>query len=451
MALNVIMIGASRSGKTSILASMLNNVRESRGESRISRYFHIDDKSDYSGLEPERECKVNLQEIVDEMKDMLKVQVEGRYVPKMAALMGTQDSFKYKIDVNYKLNGIKSGTPMSIVFNDIPGERCTDSNYGFIQDEVKKSQILIVAVDVPSLMCAKERNLESLNTVMNCTNAVYNALQDLGTGCYDEISNEAERNRKLVELLRMVIFVPIKCEYWMQNGQMDTVIDEIKRVYGRELEICRNFENIQVMVLPIETIGSCLFDHYSEDENSLILKYGTPPTSSMYVVEDTIEGKKSVRCEQIAEGQVRLKNGVIYDLRSDDELISGRERGHHPYCYDRRKLIPYTWFKANSSEFKPKYCELLFCRILKFSIMDLVKRTGHSPHEAFDDANKWWEIIFRIPDFISRVFAGERAAYSDVKQARSFQHNIKEIERERILDENHITYLVNKENGVTII
>lgn len=451
MALNVIMIGASRSGKTSILASMLNNVRDSRSECKVNNYFFIDDKSDYDGLETEMLCKVNLQENIDGMKDMLKVQVDGHYVPKMAALMGTQANFRYKMDVNYKLNGIKSGKTLSIVFNDIPGEFCTDTNYDLIVDEVKKSQILIVAVDVPCLMYAKERGLDSLNTVMNCTNAVYNALQDLGTGCYDEISNELERNRKLTELLRMVIFVPIKCEYWMQNGQMADVIKEIKRVYDRELEICRNFENIQAMVLPIETIGTCLFDHFSDEENSLILKYGIPPTSKNYVDEDVIDGKKAVRCEQIAEGQVRLKNGVIYDLRPDDKLISARERKVHPYCYERGKLIPYTWFKANSKRFEPKYCELLFSRILKFSIMDLAKRTGHSPREAFDDANKWWEIILRIPDFFSRWFSGDRAAYSDVEQVRNFRRNIKEIERQGVLDENHITYLVNKENGIGLI
>lgn len=451
MALNVIMIGASRSGKTSILASMLNNVRDCRSESKVNNYFFVDDRTDYDGLEPEMLCKVDLQENIDGMKDMLKVQVDGHYVPKMAALMGTQDNFRYKMDVNYKLNGIKSGKTLSIVFNDIPGENCTDRNYALIEDEVKKSQILIVAVDVPSLMYAKESGLESLNTVMNCTNAVYNALQDLGTGCYDEISNESERNQKLVELLRMVIFVPIKCEYWMQNGQMDDVIDEIKRVYDRELEVCRNFENIQAMVLPIETIGTCLFDHFSDEGNSMILKYGIPPTSKNYVAEDVIEGKKTVRCEQIAEGQVRLKNGVIYDLRPEDELIRAKERQVHPYCYDRGKLIPYTWFKANSKKIEPKYCELLFCRVLKFSIMDLAKRTGHSPREAFDDANNWWQRICRIPNFLGRFFSGERAAYSDVEQARNFQRNIREIERQGVLDENHITYLVNKENGVVIL
>lgn len=451
MALNVIMIGASRSGKTSILASMLNNVRDSRSESRVNNYFFVDDRSDYDGLTSEKLCKVNLQENIDGMKDMLKVLVDGYFVPKMAALMGTQDIFKYKMDVNYKLNGIKSGKTLSIVFNDVPGEYCTGKYYNLIEDEVKKSQILIVAVDVPSLMYAKERGLESLNTVMNCTNAVCNAVQDLGTGCYDEISDESERNRKLADLLRMVIFVPIKCEYWMQNGQMADVIDEIKRVYDRELETCRNFENIQAMVLPIETIGTCLFDHISDEENSLILKYGVPPTSRNYVSEEVIDGKKTVRCEQIAEGQVRLKNGVIYDLRLDDELIDARERKEHPYCYERGKLIPYTWFRANSKKFEPRYCELLFCRILKFSIMDLAKRTGHSPREAFDDANNWWQRVCRIPNFLSRFFSGERAAYSDVEQARNFQRNIKEIERLGVLDENHITYLVYKENGVAIL
>ena len=39
MALNVVMLGASRSGKTSILASMLNNVRNPHADNNVNKHF----------------------------------------------------------------------------------------------------------------------------------------------------------------------------------------------------------------------------------------------------------------------------------------------------------------------------------------------------------------------------------------------------------------------------
>lgn len=452
MALNVVMLGASRSGKTSILASMLNNVRNPHADNKVNRHFYVRDVSDYAGLDPRRQEEVALQANVDGMKDLLTPPIEGKYVPKMTNLFGNKAGFTYAFDVTAKFNNLLSDQKITIKFHDIPGEYCSHGQFDMITDEIRKAQLLIVAVDVPSLMYRKEIGKQSLNTVMNCPNEVLDAVELLGVDCCSHISDENRRNQELSNLLRMVIFVPIKCEYWLQNGRREEIDEEIRSVYENTIERCKNYDNVQALILPVETIGSCLFDHHSDEDNSLILLYESKPQSKLHISEDTFDGCAAVRCERITERHVRLKNGAIYDLRSGGQLISAQERARPPYCYDGgTKLIPYTWFKPISSTYAPKYCDRLFCQILRFSIMDFAKRTGHSAREAFDTAETFWDTIRAIPDFFGRLFAGHTAAYSDVLQVKKFQASIQAIDISNWKNENPIVYLVNREDGHDVV
>ena len=290
MALNVVMLGASRSGKTSILASMLNNVRNPHADNNVNKHFYVRDVSDYAGLDdPEVQEAVELQANVDGMQELLNPPVQGKYVPKMTNLIGTKVSFTYAFDVTTKLNNLLSDQKITINFHDIPGEYCSNAKFSMVEDEIRKAQLLIVAVDVPSLMYAKETGKQSLNTVMNCPNEVYDAVQLLGIDCCSHIEDENRRNQELANLLRMVIFVPIKCEYWLQNGQREEINKEIRRVYANTIDRCEKYDNVQALILPVETIGSCVFDHHSEDDNSLILKYASPSKSKLYISEDKID------------------------------------------------------------------------------------------------------------------------------------------------------------------
>ena len=446
------MLGASRSGKTSILASMLNNVRNPNADNNVNKHFYVRDISDYTGIEdPNRLEEISLQANVDGMQDLLTPPIDNTYVPKMAKLTGSKASFTYAFDVKAKINDLVSEQKIDINFLDIPGELCSCSKFNMIADEISKAQLLIVAVDVPSLMYAKETCKQSLNTVMNCPEEVFDAVQLLGTGNCIDIKDEKKRNKELANQLRMVIFVPIKCEHWLQNGKRKEINDEIKRVYANTIEHMTRYNNVQVLILPVETIGSCVFDHYSEENNSLILLYGRKPNNRLCISEDTIDGYNTVRCERISEKLVRLKNGVLYNLATEDKIINAKSRKHHPYCYDGgSKLIPYVWFKPTGSKYAPRYCELLFCQILKFSIMDFAKRTGRSAREAFDNAHNFWQKLWALPDYLGRLFSGHTATYSNVRQVKLFQAKILAIELMKIWDENPITYLVNREDGKNI-
>lgn len=454
MALDVVMLGASRSGKTSILASMLNNLRDQNTDNIINKCFYIKDQSDYDALkEAWRIEQVKLQENVDSMQDLLNPPIqEGKYVPKMTNLFGSSAPFTYKFEVQTKINNVVSGPKITINFHDIPGEYCSIGKFDLVEDLISNAQLLLVAVDVPSMMYAKKTGMHALNTVMNCPEEVLNAVQKLGTTCYDDIADLKKRNEALRNLLKMVIFVPIKCEYWLHHGKRQEIDDEIRRVYNQAITQCEQQDNIQMLILPVETIGSCIFDHHSNEDNSLILLYDSKPKSKLHISEDTIDGCAAVRCECFAKGQVRLKNGVIYDMRSGGQLILAKERARHPYCYDGgTKLIPFTWFIPIDSKYAPKYCDFLFTQILRFSIMDFAKRTGQSARQAFDGAQTLMDIIKAIPQYFRRLIQGHTAAYSDVLQVQAFQTCIMAINITKWMEANPIVYLVNREDGHDVL
>ena len=391
-AINVIMIGASRSGKTSILASMLNNMKNQQ----IAQHFIFTENNalEYNRLGREDRADVMLRDIICGMQDMVNPNLVGQSVPKMGALFGTQGMFTYKFRVESDNN------QLDIHFTDVPGEHCVNTHIAYDEyiSKIKNSQILVVAVDVPSMMYAKLNHRAKLNIGMNLPDEVQEAVQKLGQNFNDS------------SLFRMVIFVPIKCEYWIHHNLMNEVYSEIKKVYENSIPLIEGYSNIRSFILPVETIGGCEFDHHSEDNKSFILLSNKSAVNGLEH-EDEINEKYAFRCEKLAHNSCRLKNGEIYEFEIGDESIQTSERPYHPYFLEEVGIqIPYAWFiRKEDIGYKPKTCEQLLLHILKFSI------------EAQKDLNTrgltWWDSVRNFFSFGGyfdevklRVFSRKMAA-----------------------------------------
>lgn len=359
-AINVVMIGASRSGKTSILASMLGNMKNQE----IAQHFVFTENNalEYNKLNEKEREDIRLRDIISSMKDLVNPNIAGRSVPKMASLFGTDAMFTYKFKLESRT---ESDNELEIHFTDVPGENCVNTAiaYDEYMSKVKDSQILVVSVDVPSMMYAKLHDKARLNDGMNLPDEVNEAVQKLGI------------NFNNPELYRMVVFVPIKCEYWVHNDKMDEVYAEIKKVYESAISTIKQYSNIRACILPVETIGGCEFEHHSEGEDSFILLSDKSPIGGLEQ-EDVINNKSAFRCEKLGNNRFRLKNGEVYECSPSDELILTSERHYHPYFLEEVGVqIPYTWYiRKDDIGYKPKNCEQLLLNVLKFSIEAQVKR-----------------------------------------------------------------------------
>lgn len=358
--INVVMIGASRSGKTSILASMLGNMKNQE----IAQHFIFRENNalEYNNLSNKEKEDIRLLDIICSMKDLVNPNIAGKSVPKMASLFGTDAMFTYKFKLESRT---QSNNELEIHFTDVPGENCVNTAIAYDEyiSKVKDSQILVVSVDVPSMMYAKLHHKAKLNVGMNLPDEVNEAVQKLGMNFNDP------------NLFKMVVFVPIKCEYWAHNNQMDEVYAEIKEIYENAIATIKHYSNIRSFILPVETIGGCEFDHHSEGKDSFILLSDKSEIENLKQ-EDFINDKSAFRCEKLGNNRVRLKNGEVYECSSDDELISTSERPFHPYFLSEVGVqIPYAWYiRKDDIGYQPKNCEQLLLHVLKFSIEAMIKR-----------------------------------------------------------------------------
>lgn len=361
-AINVVMIGASRSGKTSILASMLSNMKNPE----INQYFVFNEHNaeGYKNLTPKQKEDIRLTNIIDSMIDMVNPNIAGCSVPKLSALFGTDAMFTYK----FKLESgpiRESKNKLEIDFTDVPGEFCVQTSYLYDEyiSKVKDSQILVVAVDVPSMMYAKLHQRAMINRGMNLPDEVQNAALQLGQNYND------------ANLYRMVVFVPIKCEYWIHNNMMDEVYAEIKEVYETAIANIEQYSKVRSFIMPVETIGGCEFDHHSELKDSLIMLSDKPKIEDLEH-EDEFNGKFAYRCERLGSTQYCLKNGEIYQSESGDEFILTSDRPYHPYFLEEVGVqIPYTWYiRKDKVGYEPKNCEQLLLQVVRFTIEALIQR-----------------------------------------------------------------------------
>ncbi len=447
------MIGASRSGKTSILASMLEQITCSS----IKDYFFVEDKSEYCYKEDdERALEVSLSDNVDVMKDLLNPQLnEGKNQPRLAQLTGTTAPFTYDITVQSKTDKWKiEKEVLHVMFTDLKGESFAKKGYEFdeIEEIIKKAQVLLIAVDVPALMYAKEKKKSGINRYMNLPYEVITATNLLAQEYNDP------------DLKRMVAFIPIKCEYWMHHNKMDEVYNQIKEVYETSLVSLNNAKNIRVMIMPMETIGGLEFEHYSEDDNSYLLMYGESKdnrkNAELFVEEDFIGNNGVVRCEKISDNQVRIKNGAIYTLCSSDKLILAKERGKYPYVYNeggKPIAIPFFWFIPTGKGYEPRYCEQALFQVLMFAIecVEKQKKEEIKTNPAVIDENPSilktiWTVITLGANLFWEILSG-RFGFQSEEQRSKFSENIKLMKEEGIINEEHIKYLIKKEDGKDLL
>lgn len=420
--INAVMIGASRSGKSSILASMYSNMRTKP----FTDYFLFETNN--SG----RDNTSDLRDMINQMRDMVNPYLSN-FVPKMSALTGTANPTAY----HFLVHSVPlDWNAVNLTIHDVNGEYC-DITHPFFDSQilglVSKAQILIVAVDTPAMMYAKESGQKALNTIMNLPNAVQTAVQKLGSA----LNNP--------DAFRMVVFVPIKCEYWLHRNKAADIVAEVKEVYKNALVEIQRYSKIKAMVLPVETIGNCEFDHHSATDNSFIL-LGGEHFERKYIkeAEDNIQGRPTMRCERIDKQTVRLKNGAYYTLQEDDVLLPVMHRPYHPYCYtndstNENTIIPYAWYCAtNKGGYAPKNCEQLLLHVLDFA-------TDATIQHNINNMTWWDKFSLRIERALHNIvsFFTDSGPFQDPNQCIKFKNNINTMHEKKIIKSNAVWTLRN--------
>lgn len=252
---------------------------------------------------------------------------------------------------------------MEIVFNDVNGEYYESGYNKEISELVKLSDVLVVAIDTPSLMEAVNTNNSLMNEPINkAINSVLD-IHNFITSLDDKDGADA----------KMVIFVPLKCEKWAKENRLDEIYQRVKTVYDTLLVALSKMKNVKVDILPIQTVGSIVF---SEHLKSLICFTEGSESKRCSILNN----KTVVRFGNGREREIDPKNDK-FDIYAGSKL---RESGS--------LMGPNSWFKVCSDQYAPHNCDQLAYYILQFVLAKylFIKEIEEARKKKERRKKSWW-------------------------------------------------------------
>ena len=240
---------------------------------------------------------------------------------------------------------------MNITFTDVNGEFFEGGNIHQeeIIDLVKEYDVFIVAIDTPFLMESKNDDSDLVNSVVN---EAYNCTLSIHT-FLTQINDNDGKDAKLV------IFTPIKCEYWAKRNLLDKVAEAVKDDYKTSINALRKYKSVQLEILPVQTVGSAEFSEHLE---ALICEW----TEKRFIF---FSKECSSKCSELQNGNIRLSNG---DIRAKSSFKKIQEDLDAVLIPDTDIIRPNSWFRIDSPVYKPHNCEQLALHILEFMLAKVV-------------------------------------------------------------------------------
>lgn len=336
--LKVLMMGGQRVGKSSALAAIMDAFLSGAEKDIIT----ANDTTTLAKVDGEKQASISSK--LQEVKAMLRENV-GRTI-----LVNSGKTNK-KWDYHLELTLVGTNESMNITFTDVNGEFFEGGNVH--QDEIIKLvqsyDVFVVAIDTPFMMESRNEESELIDSVINkeynCTLSIHTFLTQIN----DSDGNDA----------KLVIFTPIKCEYWAKHNKLDNVVTAVLEDYNTTIKALRKYKSVQIEILPIQTVGSAVFEEHLEAQicewtKKILLFFNKTCTS---------------KCGQLKDGKIRLANGEIKDRGS---LVKVQEDLEAVLIPDTDIVRPNSWFRIESKEYKPHNCEQLALHILEFMLAKVV-------------------------------------------------------------------------------
>lgn len=370
--LKVLMMGGRRAGKTSVLAGLVNTMVN--GD--IKNLLAI---NDVTVLMPDQESLANK---IERLKESVK-SLSG----KTFLVDDSKTSSFTTHSLQFEIPGTSNN--MTIEFKDANGEfyesRASYDTHGGapiskeqIIDAVKEADVYVIAIDTPYLMEAVNPGNELCDESINMA---YNHVDDIHSYLtYIDDKDGADA--------KLVLFVPIKCEKWVHRGEADKVTQRIKDVYKTVFKALDDYKNLQVDIIPVETVGAIEFKEHQ---------------TAMICSNNDFVARKC--CVLNAETEVRFGDGTCRQIMQDDiidEDPEGKISEFHSI------IRPYSWFHVTGNEYAPHNCEQLAYYILQFVLKKylFLKNLEAKKKEKERKKKSWWKYTkIAIIAFFSIPFA----------------------------------------------
>lgn len=339
------MLGGRRSGKSSILASIVYALGEGDKASLLS----VTDQTDYTDLDglgiPLKSKRIEIDNYLKKHKNSSK---NSLFLVDMSPNLGEG---KYHLSTQ-----IQGTSQVDFEFVDVQGESMEVNSrfHESTKNHVREGDVFIVAIDTPYLM--QDEN-ENINTVWNRTEEITDMLANIS------IENE-EVDRKLI------ILCPVKCERWTQNGQAELVTKRVCQAYRKLINNWVSHKAVDIWVMPVETAGG--ITHAKLLDGYRLFKGERDRTGELCSINDLT-------------GQIMLINGEILFKPADWTL----EKEPDKSLYFDYTQIPLSWYSINGKGFTPKFCEQPAYHIFRFLVEK--EELAIKYEQKLIDETPWWK------------------------------------------------------------
>ena len=359
--IDILMFGMNRTGKSSILASMMGSFKEVARDTN----FNLTATDTTSQIVDSKLIK--LRNVFDEYWGMDSFTIDE------SPSAGFDE---YMFTVTYK-NKLKEQKLADLRFHDYAGEfllanekkselegKEFENAKASLTEKIRKASIIMVAVDTVHLM----EEGGKFSSVYHKPKILKNMI---GTsGFIDDANNDP----------KMVLFVPLKCEKYYYENRMEEVTQKVEKEFGELIDYLTkdNLKNrITIAVTPILTMGAIAFDHFGRDENGKVIRQkiqGQPNNLRPQSVYYKFVGKKKFSpryCEQPVLYALSFVVNSAKKAQETNKLKKGSNLIRNTiliamFSYVFAAIYLVVWLLMRSKEFNKDYD----------SISDNLKKTG---------------------------------------------------------------------------
>lgn len=380
----VIMLGGRRSGKTSVLACIIDQMANNT-PGDICSVIQVDQGHVFYD---ENNNSYTMPTLYEKMIEVQRFVSGHKLSNDLFVVDMTPSPYKGSYYIQIKTGG---SAEMSLEFVDVPGEfmEAHSKSHAYLEDQISKSDLFIITIDTPFLMEADDAE-----------NIIYNRVDEI-TASMQKMKIENEYDKKFI------LFCPVKCEKWLHAGQGEMVADKVCKVYRTLINSWVQHSNVTMWIMPVETAGGiefCKFMDASRVFKSDDDRMGTPcsvdPNTEIIRYRN---GKTEIKQESY-----RFEEDTIYQEQ-----------------FNTIVPIPLPWYKANGKEFVPRLCEQPVYHFLRF-LAEKEKSINEAKLRRDKDVS-WWEKF-------KRFFTGYKSPFG--KYAKEFSDMVDKIRSENLLKES---------------
>jgi len=235
--MNVLMLGASSVGKSSMLAAMYDEVK------------NIDLVSlNCSSPKLEQELRAKVR----------AMQSASASISNKGGIEGTSGKHRYVFNLSAPRSNKEK---LDICFTDIPGGWVTaEEKQVELLAELDKSHVIILPIHAPALMEQEGFFHQEVNDM----DSIYWFLK------------EHDFNRPI-----LILLAPIKCESYMEKRQ-DELLARLQSAYNDIIQLISEFPDVALAVTPVETMGNMRF-HSWQDGVDKYFRVGKNPYKPRFV------------------------------------------------------------------------------------------------------------------------------------------------------------------------